>query len=108
MTESFLVGHMACVVENDEDVVFLYKFVPGNCEKSFGFNVARLAGLPQKVNLSEKYICRKHCAVEFDSCTLSRVRILLIQEFNACIDTEFIKLIFFTDRHDGSSAREGA
>ncbi|XP_003742162.1 DNA mismatch repair protein Msh6 [Galendromus occidentalis] len=42
-------GHMACVVENDEDVVFLYKFVPGNCEKSFGFNVARLAGLPQRI-----------------------------------------------------------
>lgn len=45
-----LAGHMACVVESDDDVVFLYKFVPGHCEKSFGFNVARLAGLPQDVS----------------------------------------------------------
>lgn len=48
----FSLGHMACVVENDEDVVFLYKFVPGNCEKSFGFSVARLAGLPQQVRFN--------------------------------------------------------
>lgn len=52
-------GHMACVVENDEDVVFLYKFVPGNCEKSFGFNVARLAGLPQKVRHTKVYILHR-------------------------------------------------
>jgi DNA mismatch repair protein MSH6 len=43
------------MVENDEDpteesVTFLYKMARGRCPKSFGFNVARLAGL-------------KHCIV---------------------------------------------
>ncbi|OQR69623.1 DNA mismatch repair protein Msh6-like [Tropilaelaps mercedesae] len=42
-------GHMACVVEREDEVVFLYKFVEGNCEKSFGFNAARLAGVSQKL-----------------------------------------------------------
>lgn len=43
------------MVENDEDsseesVTFLYKMARGRCPKSYGFNVARLAGL-------------KHCIV---------------------------------------------
>ncbi len=32
-----------------ESVTFLYKFVEGACPKSYGFNVARLAGLPNEV-----------------------------------------------------------
>nr|XP_032811773.1 DNA mismatch repair protein Msh6 [Petromyzon marinus] len=49
-------GHMACMVEqeNDDDpsqetITFLYKFVAGACPKSYGFNAARLAGLPDAV-----------------------------------------------------------
>ena len=42
------------MVENDdedgeESITFLYRFVEGACPKSYGFNVARLAGLPQQV-----------------------------------------------------------
>ena len=32
-----------------ESVTFLYKFVEGACPKSYGFNVARLAGLPNEI-----------------------------------------------------------
>lgn len=46
---------MACVVERDDEIVFLYKFAKGNCEKSFGFNAARLAGIPQKVEYIYSY-----------------------------------------------------
>ncbi|TTI76910.1 DNA mismatch repair protein Msh6 [Bagarius yarrelli] len=49
-------GHMACMVENecDEDpsqetITFLYKFISGACPKSYGFNAARLADLPEEV-----------------------------------------------------------
>ncbi|XP_071443543.1 DNA mismatch repair protein Msh6 [Hetaerina americana] len=55
-------GHMACMVETDdvdedndeegegqERVTFLYKFAPGACPKSYGFHVARLAGIPKSV-----------------------------------------------------------
>lgn len=34
---------------NQECITFLYKLAEGNCPKSYGFNAARLAGLPQNI-----------------------------------------------------------
>ncbi|KFM67801.1 DNA mismatch repair protein Msh6, partial [Stegodyphus mimosarum] len=48
-------GHMAYMVEQDsecpalERVTFLYKFVDGVCPKSYGFNVALLAGISKDI-----------------------------------------------------------
>lgn len=47
-------GHMSCMVENEGDpaeetITFLYKFAKGACPKSYGFNVARLANIPEEV-----------------------------------------------------------
>lgn len=50
-------GHMECVVEDDHEndsekklnITFLYTLGDGPCPKSFGVNVARLAGLPDDV-----------------------------------------------------------
>lgn len=50
-------GHMACMVENDGDnddptqetVTFLYKYTSGACPKSYGFNAAKLAGMPLSI-----------------------------------------------------------
>lgn len=46
----------ACMVENENDedpsqetITFLYKFVAGACPKSYGFNAARLAEIPDEV-----------------------------------------------------------
>lgn len=46
----------ACVVENEdsdnpteESVTFLYKCIEGACPKSYGFNAAKLAGVPLNV-----------------------------------------------------------
>ena len=33
----------------EETITFLYKFVEGACPKSYGFNAAKLAGLPREV-----------------------------------------------------------
>ena len=42
--------HMACRAnEAQDEVVFLYKFQPGECPQSFGLNVARMAGIPKGV-----------------------------------------------------------
>ncbi|KAL3677727.1 hypothetical protein R1sor_020683 [Riccia sorocarpa] len=45
--------HMACTVGTEagglEEVTFLYKLAPGPCPKSYGVNVARLAGIPETV-----------------------------------------------------------
>ena len=37
-----------------DEIVFLYKFIEGECPSSFGLNVARLAGIPDKVLLLAK------------------------------------------------------
>ncbi|XP_021247442.1 DNA mismatch repair protein Msh6 isoform X1 [Numida meleagris] len=48
-------GHMACMVENEsedpsqETITFLYKFIEGACPKSYGFNAARLADIPEEI-----------------------------------------------------------
>lgn len=53
---SIKLGHMECIVEEDGDdaekkhnITFLYTLGDGPCPKSFGVNVARLAGLPDDV-----------------------------------------------------------
>ncbi|KAK7284586.1 hypothetical protein RJT34_19335 [Clitoria ternatea] len=46
-------SHMACQVGGGisglDEVTFLYRLTPGACPKSYGVNVARLAGLPTSV-----------------------------------------------------------
>lgn len=57
-------GHMECLVENkssdtsveDCNITFLYTLGNGACPKSFGINVARLAGLPDTVLMKAKRI----------------------------------------------------
>jgi DNA mismatch repair protein MSH6 len=62
-------GHMECVVEETEsaggahdvypkesNITFLYTLGEGGCPKSFGINVARLAGLPEEVLQKAKNI----------------------------------------------------
>lgn len=64
-----MLGHMECVVEDtptsqsannegDDDgrVTFLYTLGEGGCPKSFGINVARLAGLPREVLSNAKRV----------------------------------------------------
>jgi len=61
-------GHMECVVDmgnvtsrsgsgpEESNITFLYTLGDGGCPKSFGINVARLAGLPQEVLSNAKRI----------------------------------------------------
>jgi hypothetical protein len=41
-------GHMACAIDGGS-VVFLYRLEDGVCPRSYGINVARMAGLPKQV-----------------------------------------------------------
>ncbi|GJJ79056.1 DNA mismatch repair protein MSH6 [Entomortierella parvispora] len=42
--------HMACQVDQvNREVTFLYKLVEGVCEKSYGMNVAHMAGVPRSI-----------------------------------------------------------
>ncbi|GLH02763.1 Probable DNA mismatch repair protein Msh6 [Gryllus bimaculatus] len=61
--------HMACMVEEDsedptqETVTFLYKFEAGACPKSYGFNAARLGGIPSFIT-SRAYVKAKEIEQE--------------------------------------------
>ncbi|XP_013186180.1 probable DNA mismatch repair protein Msh6 [Amyelois transitella] len=66
-----VLGHMACMVETDEStpdsedhipeetITFLYKLSPGACPKSYGFNAARLAGIPKEITRRAHEISKK-------------------------------------------------
>jgi DNA mismatch repair protein MSH6 len=55
--------------ENDDDpsqetITFLYKFISGACPKSYGFNAARLANIPDEVHLSGLFAVSHNCAIQ--------------------------------------------
>ncbi|KAF9607275.1 hypothetical protein IFM89_033482 [Coptis chinensis] len=81
--------HMACKVENGahgvEQVTFLYRLTPGACPKSYGVNVARLAGLPNSIlqkaaakssEFEETY--GKHRQASKDSCNSYRSKKVMV------------------------------
>jgi len=39
-------GGDGALEEDCDRITFLYKFIEGECPRSFGMNVARMAGLP--------------------------------------------------------------
>ena len=45
---------------SEETITFLYKFAKGACPKRYGFNVARLANIPEEVLMSDS-ICVMNC-----------------------------------------------
>lgn len=54
------------MVENEGDpaeetITFLYKFARGACPKSYGFNVARLANIPDEVCVNDFIELHVHC-----------------------------------------------
>lgn len=42
----------------EETITFLYKLSPGACPKSYGFNAARLAGIPREITQRAHTISR--------------------------------------------------
>lgn len=55
-----------CEDPGQETITFLYKFISGACPKSYGFNAARLANLPEEV-----IQCGHEKAREFERSTTS-------------------------------------
>lgn len=79
-----------CEDPSQETITFLYKFISGACPKSYGFNAARLANLPEEV-----IQCGHNKAREFERSTTSlrlfryAPRTLLplqLTSFQTCLD----------------------
>ena len=84
-----IMGHMECLVEHkssdsdseDCNITFLYTLGDGPCPKSFGINVARLAGLPDDVlakakRISAEFEIEMSCADRPQSLAQQKQRII--------------------------------
>lgn len=87
-------GHMACMVENEdsddptqETVTFLYKYIDGPCPKSYGFNAAKLAGMPHSIIRRAYELSKKVEAIALKRKLLSKVMNgAAISEIKDCIE----------------------
>lgn len=79
-----------CEDPSQETITFLYKFVSGACPKSYGFNAARLANLPEEV-----IQCGHDKAKEFERSTGSLRLFRYVpppqrRSFQTCLDLTLI------------------
>ncbi|KAL7639850.1 UNVERIFIED_CONTAM: hypothetical protein RMT77_009263 [Armadillidium vulgare] len=88
-SEGISLGHMACMVENEDEsdpsqetITFLYRFTEGACPKSYGFNAARLADLPQTVIKAASVKAKE---LETENCKRKYFR-RLFSENNKCLE----------------------
>lgn len=75
---------------SEETITFLYKFAKGACPKSYGFNVARLANIPEEVLMSYS-ICVMNCKLiywYYTKCHSAILYVLFLHhifyKFNVC------------------------
>ncbi|RXG58888.1 DNA mismatch repair protein Msh6 [Armadillidium vulgare] len=80
---------LACMVENEDEsdpsqetITFLYRFTEGACPKSYGFNAARLADLPQTVIKAASVKAKE---LETENCKRKYFR-RLFSENNKCLE----------------------
>lgn len=59
----------------DEDIIFLYKLKQGICSKSYGFNVAKIAGVPSDI-LRQSYTFGKEFELKVETSRLLGTYIL--------------------------------
>jgi len=58
--ENVSLYHMSCSVSRESrEITFDYKFLPGVCNKSFGINVAHMAGLPEMVTARAEQVSKE-------------------------------------------------
>lgn len=59
-------NYCVAIKESGKDILFLHKVIPGSADKSYGIEVARLAGLPTTVTERAKEILKKLEKKEID------------------------------------------
>jgi len=75
-------NYSVAVKEDQEDVIFLRKIIPGKVDKSYGVHVAKLAGLPENVLARAREILKKLEQKEEDSLALPNKMLSFEQKAN--------------------------
>lgn len=86
-----------CEDPSQETITFLYKFITGACPKSYGFNAARLASLPEEVIQSGH---RKAREFEKSTISLRLFKYVFIVRFTASC-----RPLMLPQRHPGVRSR---
>lgn len=81
LTKPRVKNYSVSVKEFNNDIIFLYKLVPGGTSLSYGIQVARLAGIPEKVINRAQEILKNLMEAEFDD--IGRPRLSKSRENNA-------------------------
>ena len=80
---------MGCKVASNkgglEEVTFLYKLCPGACPKSYGVNVARLAGMPESI-LQRASVRSAELELTFDERSCEPVACKLLKELGQSLE----------------------
>lgn len=80
---------MGCKVASSkgglEEVTFLYKVCPGACPKSYGVNVARLAGMPESI-LQRASACSAELELSFEEKRKDPVSSKLLKELSHSLE----------------------
>lgn len=66
--------------DSEETVTFLYKFAVGACPKSYGFNAARLAGMPRNITKVGQQRAKQ---LEIDVCKRNNFKKLFQMDVNS-------------------------
>lgn len=75
----------------EETITFLYKLSPGACPKSYGFNAARLAGIPKEITRRAHRVSKN---LEKKNACVRAFRDLMTKEINAKDVTEVLADLF--------------
>merc|ERR1712060_640672 len=96
-------GHMECIA-SEGNITFLYTLGEGACPRSFGVNVARLAGLPEDVLRKAKIVSEQferemngevsqHSITPRSACATMGTLSQLVQGADS-IDVDAVKALF--------------
>ncbi len=85
---SWVKNFSVAVGENDQTIVFLRKIIPWSMKKSYGIEVAKLAGIPDSVLMQAREMLQEF---EFQKKQSSQLSLEIFQENNKSSDNDIIK-----------------
>lgn len=95
-------NYCIAVKENGDDIVFLRKIIKGGADRSYGIQVARLAGVPEQVLLRAREICDQL----IDTDILSKAKAIETRDMNAPKNNSYEQMSLFTNPTEIAIANE--
>lgn len=95
-------NYCIAVKEDGDDIVFLRKIIKGGADRSYGIQVARLAGVPEQVLLRAREICDQL----IDTDILSKAKAIETRDMKTPKDNAYEQISLFTNPAEITIANE--